>query len=540
MESRIIFSKRNKHFILLMLIMLNVIIRIPTLPHELGTDSYKIHAYANLISSDGFANWILHPLSVFGSYPFSIPSAVPFLQSGFSQSTAINMEYTILITSMVIGIIGTFTSYIMAKEIKNDELFAVLVAFCFSMSPIFLSITVWTTPARHLFVALVPFFIWALLKSNNYSQYRLKYSTIIFFTFILLGTIHHMVILLVPILIAYFGTLIFNYIKVKYHIFYNKISAIAIATPFIFLAVYMLFIILQIFKLSIYDDFTIWFKYQNGAFFTGTGAQTLFGNMIVDYASKIGILSIFGIPGLIILLRKSTNNIYRNFSLIVLLAFAPIITLGWYVPYILMSFFCVLLVYGILNLNNIRQVQRFFPHLILICVMASTFFSLFMLWNWGMLIVSENSDYLHDSTENMGLFLKDWHATDASFVSNYVSERQISSVSELPYPPPDTAYIFNLMNESDLGINFSFSLSDLANIDAHDFIYKTSINYRGEYRGQSNDVDSDKRRQYNQKYNLKYVIMNDFRGTSDTFYLSVYGKKPKIYDNNELSVWYLQ
>lgn len=538
------FSKRKKYFILLMLIMLNVIIRIPAFPHEIGVDSFKIHAYANLISSDGFANWILHPLSVFGSYPFSIPSAVPFLQSGLSQSTAINMEHIILITSIVIGIIGTFTSYIMAKEIKNDDFFAVLVAFCFSISPLFLSITMWTTSSRNLFVALVPFFIWALLKCNNDSQYRLKYSTIIFFTFILLGTIHHMVLLLVPVLIVYFVALIFNYIKVKYYIFYNKIGALAIAAPFIFLAVYMLFVILQIFKLSIYDDFNIWYKYQSGVFFTGIDAQTLIGNMIVDYASKIGILSIFVIPGLIIYFRKQKNNLYRNFSLMVLLSFAPIITMGWYVPYILLSFFCVLLVCGILNLNNIKQVQQFFPRLILICIISSTFFSMFMLWNWGILIPTEESNYLHDSTENMGLFLKDFHTIDASFVSNVI-ERQISSVSELPYPPPDTAYIFNLIDESDLGINPSFSLSDLANLDESDVIYKISINYREEYRGQSNDVDSDSRRQYNKKYNIKYVIQNNlilgrtYSGRIDTFYSSVYEKKPKIYDNNELSIWYL-
>lgn len=538
------FSKRNKYALLVLLVLLNIVFRIPTSPHELGTDSFKIHSYANIISSYGFGNWIIHPLSIFGMYPYSTPSAVPFLQSGVSQSTNLSMEYTILITSIIIGLIGMFTAYIMAKEIKNDDLFALLVAFCFSLSPLFLSFTIWMTSARHLFIALVPFFIWALMRCYNKSQSRLKYIILIIISFVILGMIHHMVLLLVPVLAAYVGALIFRRVKMKYYIFNNKINLVTFMTSIIFFIVYISFITLQVFRLYFYEDFNIWWKYQSGFFFHGTGAEALFGNMIVDYASKVGILSLFALPGLLIFLRKSKRNLYQNFLLMALLAFAPIITLGWYVPSVLLSFFCVLLVYGILNLNNVKPIQKFVTHLIAICILTSTIFSIFMLWNWGIVMPSQGTDYLQDSTKNMGLYLKDYHTTGTSFISNY-DERKISSVSELPYPPPDTAYIFSLINESDLGINSSFSLSSLAHLDDHDAIYKPNINYRAEYRGQSYDIDSDRKKRYNLKYNIEYVVQDNmmlgkaYSGRPDKFYLSVSEKTPKIYDNNELSVWYI-
>lgn len=541
-------SIKSKYYILLLLAVLNIIFRIPTSPNELGIDSFKIHSYSNLISADGFANWILHPLSVFGMYPFSTPIAIPFLQSGISQSTGLSIKHTILITSIIFGLIGMITSYIMAKEIKNDNLFALLVSFSFSLSPLFLSYTIWTASTRNLFIALIPFLIWGLLRSYSAHQKRWKYLMLTIISFLFMGMVHHLSLLLIPIILSYLISIVLKYIKVEFYISNSKINLATIPVLHIYIITYVFFIVLQVLKLFVYRDFNIWWQYQSGLFFKGNDALTLFGNMIIDYSSTIGILSLFAIIGIVITLRSSSRTVSQNLTLITLLAFAPIITWGTYIPLALLPFFCILIVDGILYLRDVKSLKKYNSYLIFACILISVIFSTFMLWNWDVLVHNQNAEYLKHSTEEMGIYLKNYHANDSSFVTNCdavnSNARKISAVSEIPYPPPDTVYIFNLLNESDLKINSSFSLYSIAHLDDPDAIYKSNVDYLAESRGQSYDVDSDPRKKYDLKYNIKYIIQDNkrlgkaFTNSPDAFYSSVVEKKSKIYDNNELSIWY--
>ncbi len=537
--------KRSKYLIMLLLTMLNVIFRMPTIPNELGNDSFKIHSYANLISEEGFANWVIHPLSIFGMYPFSTPITVPFLQSGISQSTDLSMKFTILITSVIIGLIGMIMSYVMAKEIKNDDVFAFLVAFCYSLSPIFLSYTIWTTSSRHLFIALIPIFIWALLRCHNTPQKRWKYAILAIILFVILGAIHHVILLLVFVVISYIISMILKYIKIKIYLANSRTEMTIKSASYAYIIINMGFIVAQGLKLAVYKDFNIWWKYQNGTFFSGSDALTLIANMIVDYISKIGILSIFIIIGILIVLQNSNRDIYQNLLLITLLFFAPIMMIGTYVPLILLSFFSVLIAYGVLYLNEAKIIKKHNTNFVSICIIISTIFSIFMLSHWSILIQNQETEYLEQTTEDVGIYLKNYHVNDSSFVSNS-DVRKISATSQVPYPPPDTAYIFNLVNESDLKINSSFSLSSITSLDNPDAIYKTNIDYRAEYGGQSRDIDSNLRKQYNLKYNIRYVVQDNqrlgkwFTNSPDAFYSSVTEKKSKVYDNNEFSVWYIE
>lgn len=533
------FSRRNKYILLVFLVILNIIFRIPEVPHEGGVDTFLIHIYTNIISSHGYANWIIHPLSIFGIYPFSYPSAVPFVQSGFSQSTGINIEYTILLTSIIIGLIGMFTSYFMAKEMKDDDLFAFSVAFLFSLSPVFLCYTIATSSTRHLFIALVPLFIWGLLRCHNSPQSRFKYIILTVVLFISLGTIHHMVILLALVLIAYFSALILEHIniQIKINAFDKQIDLISVFMSLIWCGTYILCIALQVHQLYFYKKFNIWWKYQSGFFFQGIDAQSLFMNMLVDYWSKIGILAVLGLLGLVFVFKKPKRELYQNFLLITLLLFAPIITMGWYVPLVLLSFFCVLLVYGMLKLITHKKLQNFAPQLIIICLLMSVVFSIFMLWHWDTVMPGQKGNYLRDSECNLGAYLKGYGITGSSFVGH--REARLSAVSELSLPPPYPT-MFEFINESDFGINRSISLSSLLDLRNPKALYKPKIDYRFEYFNQPRDIDSDTRKQYDLKYNINYVVQElGIRGLYPKLFSTVSEKKPKIYDNGELSAWYI-
>ena len=75
---------RKEHAILLLLIGLNIVVRIPVLPIEMGGDSNLIHWMSDSIIIEGEEKWVIHQASVFGWYPYSYPSAVPLLNAIFS------------------------------------------------------------------------------------------------------------------------------------------------------------------------------------------------------------------------------------------------------------------------------------------------------------------------------------------------------------------------------------------------------------------------------------------------------------------------
>jgi len=170
-------SKRANYLLIFgFLAILNVLFRFPVTPHELGADSFHMHGMANFISENGYAKWIMHPLSFFGLYPLSYPSGSIFYLSSISQSTGIDTEYSILVVSTFLGVLGAFTTYLMAKEILDDDFFAFAAAFIFSISRVFLTYTTWTYTTRGFFAALLPLFIWSLLRlSSSERKEKLKY-----------------------------------------------------------------------------------------------------------------------------------------------------------------------------------------------------------------------------------------------------------------------------------------------------------------------------------------------------------------------------
>jgi len=56
---------------LLFLCVINLAIRYPRTPHELGYDGFIYHGMTVSLVQNGYALWILHPLSQAGRFSFS-------------------------------------------------------------------------------------------------------------------------------------------------------------------------------------------------------------------------------------------------------------------------------------------------------------------------------------------------------------------------------------------------------------------------------------------------------------------------------------
>lgn len=572
-------SKKLHYTLLAFLVLLNVLLRYPTTSHEMGVDSFFIHNLANSISANGYAKWVVNPLSVFGLYPYSYPSAVPYILSGVSQSTGLNMELTIFLVAIFVGIFGMFSAYLMAKEIKNDDLFVFLVVFAFSTAPIFLSFTRWTTSTRHLFIAILPLFIWSLLRCHN--EKSKKHLLLAAFLFGAMFSTHKIVWLIIPVFLAYFIATIIQKSGLKIKLskefliptlaililgalimwivlftdsilplvllifvayFLNSVIKkldkklrVPIVISLILLLLFTYAFIIQFSGFSIYKSSNIWYYYQTGYFFTGSEWYILVLNMLSNYTGQIGILIFFGIIGLFILLLKPKKDFNDWFILLGILFLVPLSALGMYLPLFLLPFFSVLIGLGLCKIINTRKIKKHIVPTIVCCLLLSLSFSGFMINNWNTLSDSDTgtTNILRDETYSAAVFLKEYGT--GSFISNdKIIGYRISACSGVPiFSGGDTlSFVYGFTDNVEIIGLTKFTL----NMDSLYVVNNTVQNDHNILL--TLDCDNATAKEILSKYNIHYYIENNNMQPQNQFFKSIHEKKYKIYDDGVESIWY--
>jgi len=522
-EHRFIFSKKMKIILFILLIILNLVIRIPFYPHEQGSDSFVIHILGNSISEFGQARWWLNPLSTFGLYPFSVCSAVPFILSGISQTTNIDMEHVIRLFCIFLGLLDVFASYIMAKEIMNDDLFKFLVAFGLSTSPAALNYLTWTITTRAPFVGLLPLFVYSSFKCRTF---KLRYGFLTITLFILLFATHHLAYFLISVVIGYFLVIISYKLK--------NYTTIRIPEKFIVIAFVIGFLIM----------FAI--PFFTGHFIEGSrygAVDELFFGSIPRYA---GILCLFSAGGFIYLLFKP-NKKFEEWSLLFIFLFlTPFLYIQTYMKWFIPCFIFFFVGIGIVNVVNIGKLdekkKRYALGIIFVFLLLSVSFSGFY-QHWrtkgGEVRLFEN--YMKDSTYSAGVWAKE-HMEGETISNNILIGIRFFAVSEVPlmsgyFDVVDLSY--GLANTSDLKLI-------KRSITSENFWFDGPYAKKGGYSSKEywEDIMGHS---YSYYKSSKYPSIFNF--THFIEYKS--GKKPPIlyyiqnnnfciYDNGEIIVWKVQ
>lgn len=547
------FSRKIWYCLFGFLILLNIIVRYPEGPHEVGSDSYTIHAYASSITHYGYATWIIHPYSYVGLTPDSYPSAVPFILSGMSQCTNLNIDVSILMLSFIVGFLGLFGAMLLAKQIKDDDIFIFLIAFLYSTAPIFLRFTIWTTATRHLFMGLFPFFLWGMLRLRSSSEPNWKFIGFNLFIFIMLMSTHRLGILLFLVLIAFIVTiLIFRYYK-KFE-FNTVISKVA---PIIWIIVLFSLIFLQINNIGIYQNINISYDYQKGAFLRGNNPFIILSNMVIDYGSRTGILSLFGIIGfgvIFIKRNKSNSNIIkkRNFNeifiILILLFSSSFILLGLYLTLFLLPIFVLLIVIGIMwSLNYIKRIRckiisknrNIVTFLfIFIILVISMFFSSFMIGHWSKPnSISNESPWIEDDTINTAFYFNNYdndmnYITNSGFLNRKIMAWRNDPISyhiDLSKVPIKKGSIMDLITHDTLYIKQEDSDETFLYIPGRDCDNKHSMDYliqnKVKFIIEEESVSG------------KIVLKGSLGLRNSTFLETVHEKRYKLYENNLESIW---
>ncbi|AKB71758.1 hypothetical protein MSMAC_1868 [Methanosarcina mazei C16] len=371
-------SRRTKFLLMGLLLILNIVIRIPSIPHEKGYDSFFIHTLANSVSSFGVANWWINWLSVFGLYPHSYSSAVPFTLSGISQATGIEMEKTILLFCVIAGLFGIFTAYVFAESIYNNFLFKYTMSLFFSLAPGVMLFTTWEVSTRGQFVVFLPLFLYILLKENlNIKKYILLLACFVF-----IFSTHNYAFFLFPISMIYILLKIVQKVK-----------------PDLLKKSYLNYI------LTLFFIAALIYPFFGGLFISGGSRYTWVIDAILTNIRQTGPLMLL-IPGGVAYLFLKKKNFKNIFMCLTIILLAPIFYSHIYGPFVL-----ILITVFLINIafNNLLKTIANHKHKLLtlgIILIITSFVSFSSFYNHYRTGDSDAFWYMHESTYASGIWAK--------------------------------------------------------------------------------------------------------------------------------------
>jgi len=118
----VILPRRVTYCLIVVVSAIGLLYRYPLgLGHEAGSDTTFIHTLANSLSERGTASWILHPLSYFGLYALSYPSAMPFLFASLAEVSGVSVEGSILLTGLGFSVVAGLSAFAATRSVREDD-----------------------------------------------------------------------------------------------------------------------------------------------------------------------------------------------------------------------------------------------------------------------------------------------------------------------------------------------------------------------------------------------------------------------------------
>lgn len=522
-------SKKTKLVLMSLLIILNIVLRIPSIPHEKGYDSFFIHSLANTISYFGEARWWINWMSVFGMYPYSYSSAVPFSLSGISQLTDISMEKTILLFCIFLGVFSIFVSYSLSSVFYEDFISRLMFSFIFSISSGTMRYTTWEITTRAQFLVFFPLLIYALLK--------------------LLHSEKRFVIVLVPSIIFMFATHHYVYIAILFlalllivFLFYQYGSKIRIKSyqgysfdeNFVYLLGLLLILVAPFFL-----------RDKLGLIEAGSRYSWII-SMITQSIRNLGIMFPFSIGGAAYLSLKRKKGFEEWCILICLLPtvmFAYNQIYGYLISYLFMA---IISTQGIIVLieNYIGSKKRFIlAFLAIVLILNSSFSGFFNHWHLGM-GGGSSEWYMREVSYVNGEWVKQNINHDkVAIYSGYESTRMASSYGDFPMVFRDDTlnYIFSLIDLDESNIE-KVPMSSLNFYFDNPYVLKSGSSSTGSLSWILNfPVTQPGPQTFIETYNVSYFFQDTIGYGSDkkVFVTSLESKKNKISDSGRIKLWIL-
>ena len=326
------FSRKVILLLLLALVVLSLVVRYPLVQHERNqTDSYTMHLYSKAIVDQGYAKWTFSPLSYVGYYPLSYPSGVPFLLAEIAETTGADIELSILLCNLLLGVVFCLGMFGLSREFLSKPEHALLATFFAIMGARFVDTSYWDGSARAPMVVLLTLAVFAAFRASSSGQRRL----ILVACILALGCFatHHMAILLVLIGMAY----VLAAFQVQYLL--PRFRAHKTRAAFAWNLIVLVAVIVTAFALFEYfGNLALMNLRRSSLFDIEPALLSVLLNMGVIYANQIGIVLLCAFFAIPIILSRSYLSTERLFLVSLPIAFIPMLGSPIYVSMVLSPF----------------------------------------------------------------------------------------------------------------------------------------------------------------------------------------------------------
>ena len=523
--------------------MLSITIRFPYYyhSHEAGSDSFFYHRMTNVLLTFHKVTWFLHPLSLWGLYPYSDSPAAPFYVAEFSSLSGLSVESSIIFYDYIFVIIGIFGAFLLGLKVKRNFIFASFLAIAISLAPKAFYPTLFSLDERVALVLMLP--IWFLLIYFVISSHKKSKSTrakwwsiLIIYSFIA-STVHLIFVFSIAFIIGYV-----LYIVIGRYVPYTP-SKIRKFRPAVIIILFLL-LFYSLFFLSNYitiPGFSIKL-YKKTALFSGTDPFTIALNIFVSISGGVGILfPIFGVVGAVYIIFKRKLEPFEMWLIIAILSLTPFLINRLYIRPFLVSILGILIAYGAFyvvsktpkifknkHVSKKRALKYSFIAIFIVSILLGDAFAGYMTHRWDQLskngackLPTGTSEYSYNAAIWMrySLNIKDIYVSNNEIVGSRIEAYSNRVMMPGLYSTDlDNLVFYNLYtNKSELGITFNKLLSKN--------IY---TNYK-KWREFANEYVKLMRAPYGhsryllKKYNISYLL-----------YFNVYGDKFVGWYNQEL------
>ena len=337
MKSPTLSSKSS----LFLLGFLTILLRYPITPAPTGTDNFYYITMVKSILFNGQIEWSDNLASLYGLFPGTTPLGSTLLASTISSVTGLSIFEYILIHTISLSLISTFGFFMLTGELSENFRSRWFTTLCFSLAPRFLTFSMWRISLRFSFIALLPFFVWLLLRLSHskYGRYPLRIFSLILLLGLILPSLHRMALLFPGILLAFIiSVLCYHWQESATN---RERAGRQVLGFLLFLSAYLFY--LQYLDFSPYspDD-----ELLSVYFFSGSSIFPAILNLMMYYMINVGPFIFIAILGIVFWIQEGRVSQGYFFSMAYLGLSFFVISDILYIPYLVTFGILLLIVPG--------------------------------------------------------------------------------------------------------------------------------------------------------------------------------------------------
>ncbi len=359
-----------------------------------GADAFYFAGLASAWAQNPGVLWGTDPLALFGISSVTGPAAYPMLLGVVGLATGLSPEIAMLFLSFALYALGTIGVFILGRTVRQEPSVALVAALFFAVAPYSIRLTQWQATGRTLFMVLFPF-LGAFLVMAVTGRHR-RIAFLLALLLVLLLLLSHRIAAVVPFFLLAPGVALLlsrgtsprsssRRTLVVAGFYLTAFGALALGTVF------------GVIPTPLGGN-----TYTSGALLTGESSEIVLANFMLDYGSTLGLLTILGLLGVIVLLLHRARTAGESFLLVALLLTAPILYLSQYTPMLLLPFIAVFVGIGAMRLASVRGGHPVVVSLLVILFVAAPFVSVAVVQNWA----SQGLGPLRSETIQAGLIVR--------------------------------------------------------------------------------------------------------------------------------------